>query len=93
MIVPTFDQPARSLTAFSQHGRARLVDEKLVLTGRTLLPGFVDEMVAGVEAGFSRRAPRASHWGRCPPGTDPSHPAREATLVRASQDQGGHALP
>ena len=31
--------------------------------------------MAGVEAGFSRRAPRASDWGRCPPGTDPSHPA------------------
>ena len=90
------------------------VDEKL--TGRTLLPGNVDEMVrrfhcvnskfsavqdegglmkswsclaepcflvlltrwvAGVEAGFSRRAPRASDWGRCPPGTDPSHPAQQ----------------
>jgi hypothetical protein len=31
--------------------------------------------VAGVKAGRCWRAPRMSHWGRRPPGDDPSHPA------------------
>ena len=95
MIVPTFDQPVRSLTAFSQHGRARLPPSRIPATpGESLAPPknylrFTSRQVcAGIVAIVAgvRPSDGTGTGGPCVPDRTPDPVAWSKTLTRPAGD-------